>query len=792
MNPLSDARRGNRRRSTRPSDFHHHHHDQSSDRNGSHVVNRHTTSTSSGSSTTKNKIDHHDHHPQQQQQQQQHQFDIHDQKKLQNAQDIWFRKSNIGYHCFVEYYMRQSNCDSSFLEMNHSDDGTETDKKDHVTQHHDENDTNTTTTRRRHENGGGGMGHSRAAKRRRKKLHHMTGTTTTTTDATVSSSSSNQHRKSHGTDTLLHSSHPSHPLLQAFQLYQQQQQQHSSYPTNWRTATLFFTILSQPLPITFRIRRSCRREPKEELMQYIEAINTNTNTNEAINTNTNNNNNNNNNKQLIHPMFQNDTSTTNVEYYQCTMSSKDAVVQLAVPNSRGSTNSQSATTWNDLLIQYSQNGCIARQELGSMLPVLALQYAGYFHNPNQPQPPQPVRRPPSKSTMTLLDMCSSPGSKLLQAVELMITTTSRPPPLSIAEQRSRKTKITKNDENENEKIVVPTPAIATGTGNILCVANDVLQSRLDSLRNAVQRSGIQTASTTTTSRTELLQRLITYTNQDATKFALYGSSVSHSTDSDGNSVKKSTKALTTSELIRFNIILCDVPCSGDGTCRKDKHILPNFTPNIGNALHVTQVKILYRALQLLHVNGCVCYSTCSLNPVEDEAVVAAAMIQYNNYNKSRKQSQHRSQATNIDNEKDVKQPSTAMTCVELVECPKFDNVKLRNGVSQWSVAEYQHDHYDTMNDNNDSDDDGNQQEVSTKQYLQWYDTYDDAVQRIGNIQSTSHPHRTTTVLTPTLWPPNQNDHADILQSLSKCQRLLPHDQDSGGFFIALIRKCTQG
>ena len=48
----------------------------------------------------------------------------------------------------------------------------------------------------------------------------------------------------------------------------------------------------------------------------------------------------------------------------------------------------------------------------------------------------------------------------------------------------------------------------------------------------------------------------------------------------------------------------------------------------------------------------------------------------------------------------------------------------------------------------------------------------------------------TTVLTPTLWPPNETDHAELKRSLSKCQRLLPQDQDSGGFFIALIRKCA--
>jgi len=35
-----------------------------------------------------------------------------------------------------------------------------------------------------------------------------------------------------------------------------------------------------------------------------------------------------------------------------------------------------------------------------------------------------------------------------------------------------------------------------------------------------------------------------------------------------------------------------------------------------------QSQILTRALQLCKVGGFVCYSTCSLNPIENEAVVA--------------------------------------------------------------------------------------------------------------------------------------------------------------------------
>ena len=38
-----------------------------------------------------------------------------------------------------------------------------------------------------------------------------------------------------------------------------------------------------------------------------------------------------------------------------------------------------------------------------------------------------------------------------------------------------------------------------------------------------------------------------------------------------------------------------------------------------------QLRILTRALQMLKPGGRVCYSTCSFNPIENEAVVSAAL-----------------------------------------------------------------------------------------------------------------------------------------------------------------------
>ena len=96
------------------------------------------------------------------------------------------------------------------------------------------------------------------------------------------------------------------------------------------------------------------------------------------------------------------------------------------------------------------------------------------------------------------------------------------------------------------------------------------------------------------------------------------------------------------EQLRFDRILCDVPCSGDGTLRKNIGIWKSWQPMDGNGLHALvtwlfsvsseinvpcslQLRILQRAMKLLKSDGRIVYSTCSLNPVENEAVIAEAL-----------------------------------------------------------------------------------------------------------------------------------------------------------------------
>ena len=75
----------------------------------------------------------------------------------------------------------------------------------------------------------------------------------------------------------------------------------------------------------------------------------------------------------------------------------------------------------------------------------------------------------------------------------------------------------------------------------------------------------------------------------------------------------------------FDRILVDVPCTGSGTTRKNPDVWGKWRPSGGRSLHDLQVALLSRAVALVKPGGRVVYATCSLDPVEDEAVVAEVL-----------------------------------------------------------------------------------------------------------------------------------------------------------------------
>jgi len=75
----------------------------------------------------------------------------------------------------------------------------------------------------------------------------------------------------------------------------------------------------------------------------------------------------------------------------------------------------------------------------------------------------------------------------------------------------------------------------------------------------------------------------------------------------------------------FDLILCDVPCSGTGTLSRNPEIRQRLQPADLGRQAARQREILTAALARLAPGGHLLYSTCSLEPEENEQVIAAAL-----------------------------------------------------------------------------------------------------------------------------------------------------------------------
>ena len=80
----------------------------------------------------------------------------------------------------------------------------------------------------------------------------------------------------------------------------------------------------------------------------------------------------------------------------------------------------------------------------------------------------------------------------------------------------------------------------------------------------------------------------------------------------------------------FDKILVDAPCSGTGTIRKSLKTLQIWNPNMTKKLASEQKKLLETAFNILKPNGIIVYSTCSVEPIENENVVSWLLDKYEN------------------------------------------------------------------------------------------------------------------------------------------------------------------
>ena len=173
----------------------------------------------------------------------------------------------------------------------------------------------------------------------------------------------------------------------------------------------------------------------------------------------------------------------------------------------------------------------------------------------------------------------------------------------------------------------------------------------------------------------------------------------------------------------FDKILCDVPCSSDGTLRKTPRIMDKWSVGGGLGLHSLQLRIAQRGLQMLKPGGTLVYSTCSLNPYENEAVVAELLRG---------------------------EPS-----LEVADASHLvPALKRRPGLRSWAVF-----------------DDG-PTELDAPPLIE-YATHGDV------------PEKRQSRFKPSHFPPAEEAVRDALR---RCMRFVPHDDDTGGFFVTVLRK----
>lgn len=337
------------------------------------------------------------------------------------------------------------------------------------------------------------------------------------------------------------------------------------------------------------------------------------------------------------------------------------------------------------LVSETSVGNISRQEVVSMIPPLVMNL-------------QPG--------MIVLDMCAAPGSKAAQLLEMVHRGEEARVRKSLQEHavedgREMSPAVQADNTEDAEKLEVDSSDNGRATG--LLIANDSDYKRSHMLIHQLKR---------------LSSPNLIVTNHDATMYP---------------SIKlpPTPENPASNRYLKFDRILADVPCSGDGTTRKNVNLWQDWNPKNALGLYITQVRILVRALQMLKVGGRVVYSTCSMNPVENEAVIASAI-----------------------------ERCGGLTKVELLPTDdKLPLLKRKPGLTNWTIM------------------DG--QSRVWKSYVELQEDIHD------NGTDASKEKLVENMFTPLPGSPGSKI------PFERCMRVYAHLQDSGGFFIAILEKKSE-
>ncbi len=96
------------------------------------------------------------------------------------------------------------------------------------------------------------------------------------------------------------------------------------------------------------------------------------------------------------------------------------------------------------------------------------------------------------------------------------------------------------------------------------------------------------------------------------------------TRENGNYLCKSLDKLK----FKFDKILVDAPCSGEGTIRSSPQSVLMFSENLINNLSRIQKSLLENAVKIIKEGGEIVYSTCTHSPEENEGVVSYILDKY--------------------------------------------------------------------------------------------------------------------------------------------------------------------
>jgi multisite-specific tRNA:(cytosine-C5)-methyltransferase len=331
-------------------------------------------------------------------------------------------------------------------------------------------------------------------------------------------------------------------------------------------------------------------------------------------------------------------------------------------------------SFQKFLVAETEVGNISRQELVSMIPPLLIDI---------------------RPGMTVLDMCAAPGSKSAQLMEAL--------------HAGEEDTILQAAKEVKEGSAGPEPLGPEGLNDDgrttgLLIANDSDYKRAHLLIHQMKR---------------LSSPNLIVTNHDATMYP--------SIKLPPLPAPEGKRPLN--RYLKFDRILADVPCSGDGTARKNIGVWKDWSPSSALGLHTTQARILVRALQMLKVGGRVVYSTCSMNPVENEAIIASAIERCGG-------------AANV----------------KIIDCSEeLSGLKRRPGLKTWKVMD--------------------------REGRIW-NSWKEVMEQREQEPNTNGLAR----LSEGMFPPS-GETAEL--PLERCMRVYPHLQDTGGFFITVLEKISE-